>query len=198
MRRLLLLSLIILLFLSCVGLTFFTFSPLRVSGQPYLRSLDDFLFMLNTDGQRFTSQPVPPFNRQDCHALIERVGPKTHRWVKDAILWRLQRWGDDAAPALIDELYFAPLRQQAVIAAQALSEMQHVEGIKAAAQVLAEIDQDPRDVPMFREHLLRAIGQSGVSEAAEILVDYYRPDLLERIAVLEALGRLGAAEVPHQ
>lgn len=167
---------------------------MRVSGQSYLRSLDDFIFMLRSDTQRFSSQSTPPFDQADYRELIDRVGPKTHRWVRNTILWQLKRWGDTAAPALIDDLYTVPERKQLVLVARALAQIQHVEGIREVALVLENMDQDDRDVPMLRSRLLKAIGVSKVSDAAEILIRYYDPDLRERTSILEALGRLGAAD----
>ncbi|BCR06958.1 hypothetical protein DESUT3_40270 [Desulfuromonas versatilis] len=187
MRRFLLTSCIVILLLGAFGLTFFTVSPYRVSGQPYLRSLNDFVLLLGSD------RPGP-FSADGYRKLLGRAGPKTHRHVEDKIRRKLLRWGEPIIPLLITDLEttFDPAKLRFI--AGTLGELQAEPGALAMAELLLRLEGDPRDVPGVRRALLTALEKSRAAAAAPQLIAYLGQNPRHRSEVYAALGALGRAD----
>ena len=104
MRRLLLLALGLVLLIAGTFLVSFTVSRYRVSDQGYFTSLGDFVFMLDTYRRQSFELPPPAFDADRYGALMGRFRPHTHNEVERRAVWRLERWGESAAPLLVAEL----------------------------------------------------------------------------------------------
>ena len=107
----------------------------RVDGQPLLRSLDDFVYLLRVDRLGVVSDP-PPFTEAAYRELLERIGPQTHKLVQRLVRRQLQLWGDAVEPQLIADLATNPDAAQLKAVTRILGEMESVAGGLAVAELL--------------------------------------------------------------
>lgn len=198
MRRLGLGLLAVVALLAGAFLVFFTASPFRVAGQPYLTSLGDFLFALDSFRRQTFSLPVPPLDDAGYEALMRRLRRHTHREVEGRVIWQLEQWGAEAVPRLAAELTLATDRPRIEGAVRALGEIGGAAASEALAGLLCGLPEQlegPQRRLVWRTN--EALGQSGGPAAATALEECAGPRVargqLTHSEYLEALARTGHA-----
>jgi len=189
MRRTLLLPLLVPALALGIFFGAFAVSKLNVSGQPFLVSLSDFVFLNHGTIRQTLDIDVPPMTEERYQVVIGR----THHYVEQQAIWWLSRWGEAAVPHLAAEIRRRDDYARTKGAIRALGEIGGEQAAAALGELLASIDPKARYEQVYFGYTTSALGKIPLPSASRALIAAYERRPKER-QILSGIGRTGTSE----